>query len=119
MAFEERGMRKWIEGGAKKAWVTVIDNKDPGPSDKKVYTISFAKHDDDCKCKGKGEIRLNPIMTEKRGRELRNEVSKKTNSETAAQGYECGIDFGTMEDIEVETKMNQGRMHTLICEEPG
>ena len=51
-------------------------------------------------------MRLNPWTTEKRGRELKNEVTKKTNSETEAQGCECGIDFGTLEDIEMEVKMN-------------
>ena len=121
VAFKERGMRKWIEerGGAKQAWVTVIDNEDPGPCDEKVYTIFFAKHDEDCKWKGKGEIRLTPIATEKRGRELRNEMSKKTNGETEAQGCECGIDFGTMEEIKTELKMNQGKVHVLVYEEPG
>ena len=114
-------MRKWIEekGGAKQVWVTVIDNEDLGPSDEKVYTIFFAKHDDDCKWKGKGEIRLNPIATEKRGGELRNEISKKTNGETEAQGCKCGIDFGTMEDIETELKMNEGKVYVLVYEKPG
>ena len=121
IAFEERGMRKWIEERkeAKQVWVTIIDNEDPGPCDEKVFTIFFAKHDDDCKWKDKGEIRLNPIATEKKGRELRNEVTRKTNGETEAQGCECGIDFGTMENIETELEMNRGKVHVLVYEEPG
>ena len=99
--------------------MTVIDNEDPGPCDEKVFTIFFAKHDDDCKWKDKGEIKLNPIATEKKGRQLRNEVTKKTNNETEAQGCECEIDFGTMENIETELKMNQGKVHVLVYEEPG
>ena len=43
--------------------MSVIDNEDPGPSDEKIYTIIFAKHDDDCEWKGKGEIKVNPITT--------------------------------------------------------
>ena len=64
------------------------------------------------------EIRLNPITTETRGRELKNEVSKITNGETEAQGCECGIDFGTMEDLETEVKMNQKKMDVLVYEDP-
>ena len=88
IAFEERGMRKWIaeKGDMRQTWVTVIDNEDPGPCEEKIYTIFFAKHDDDCKWKGEGEMRLNPWTSEKRGKELKNEVVKKTNSETEAQG---------------------------------
>ena len=97
----------------------MIDNEDPGPSDEKIYTIFFTKHDDDCKWKGKGEIKLNPITTEKRGRELKDEVSKKTNSETKAQGCGCGIDFGTMENLETEMKMNHGKVYVIVYEEPG
>ena len=121
VAFEERGMRKWIEGkrGEKQAWVTVIDNEDPGPSEEKIYTIFFTKHDEDCEWKGKGEIKLNPISTEKRGRELKDEVSKKTNSETEAQGCGCEIDFDTMGNLETEMKMNQGKVYVVVYEEPG
>ena len=121
LAFEERGMRKWIEekGDTRQAWVMVIENEDPGPCDKKVYTIFFTKHDDDCKWKWKGEIRLNPWRTEKRGSELKNETMKKTNSETEAQGCDCGILFGTLEDIETEMKMNGGKIYVLVYEEPG
>ena len=84
IAFEEREMRKWIaeKGNTRQAWVTVIDNEDPGPCEENIFTIFFAKHDDDCKWKGKGEMSLNPWTTEKKGRELKNEVMKKTNSET-------------------------------------
>ena len=121
IAFEERGMRKWIEEkkGEKQAWVSVIDNEDPGPCDEKIYNIFFAKHDDECKWRGKGEIKLNPITTGKKGRELKDEVSKKTNGETEAQGCKCGIDFGAMENLETEMKMNQGKVHVIVYEEPG
>ena len=120
IAFKEREMRKWIaeKGNTRQAWVTVIDNEDPGPCEEKIFTIFFAKHDDDCKWKGKGEMRLNPWTTEKKGRELKNEVTKKTNSETEAQGCECGIDFGELGDIETEMKMNGGKIHVLVYEEP-
>ena len=120
IAFEERGMRRWIaeKGNTRQAWVTVIDNEDPGPCEEKIFTIFFAIHDDDCKWKGKGEMRLNPWTSEKRGRDLRNEVVKKTNSETEAQGCECGIDFGELGDIETEMKMNGGKIHVLVYEEP-
>ena len=119
IAFEEREMRKWIveKGNARQAWVTVIDNEDPGPCEEKIFTIFFAKHDDDCKWKGKGEMRLNPWTSEKRGRELKNEVTKKTNSKTEAQGCDCGIDFGELGDIETEMKMNGGKIHVLVYEE--
>ena len=42
IAFEERGMRKWIEEkkGEKQAWVSIIDNEDPGPCDEKIYTCN-------------------------------------------------------------------------------
>ena len=121
VAFEERGMRKWLEERkeARQLWVTVIDNEDTGPCEEKVFTIFFVKHEDDCKWKNKGEIRLNPIVTEKKGRELKNEVSKVTNSETEAQGCECEIDFATMEDLETEMKINQGNVYVLVYEEPG
>ena len=99
--------------------MSVIDNKDPGPCDEKIYTIFLAKHDDECKWKGKGEIKLNPVTTEKKGRELKDEGSKKTNGETEAQGCECRIDFGTMENLETEMKMNQGKVHVIVYEEPG
>ena len=38
IAFEERGMRKWIgeKGDTREAWVTVIDNEDPGTCEEKV-----------------------------------------------------------------------------------
>ena len=44
-------MRKWIQGkkGEKQAWVSIIDNENPGPCDEKIYTIFFAKHDYECK----------------------------------------------------------------------
>ena len=45
-------------------------------------------------------------------------MSKVTNSETEAQGCECGIDFGTMEDLETEMTLNQGKVHVLVYEEP-
>ena len=111
VAFEERGMRKWIEGRKeeKQASVSVIDNEDPGPSDEKIDTIFFTTHDNDCEWKGKGEIKLNPMTTEKGGRDLKSEVSKKANSETEAHGCGCEIDFGTMENLETEMKMNQGK----------
>ena len=53
-----------------------------------------------------------------RGRELKNEVMKKTNSETEAQGCDCGIDFGELGDIETDIKMNGGKIHVLVYEEP-
>ena len=121
VAFEERGMKKWIEErkGERQAWVSVMDNEDPGPSDEKIYTIFFTKHDDDCEWKGKGEVKLNPLTTGKKGRELKDEVSKKKNSETKAQGCGCEIEFGTMENLETEMKLNQGKVYVIIYEEPG
>ena len=59
------------------------------------------------------------MTTEKKGRELKAEVSKKTNSETEAQGCGCGIDFGTMENLDTEMKMNQGKIYIIVYEEPG
>ena len=120
IAFEERKMRQWIEGqgNVKQEWVTVIDNEDTGPSDETVFSIFFAKHDGDCKWKGKGEMKLNPFTTRKEGGELKREVAKITNRETEAQGCECGIDFGSMADLETKVKMNQGKVHVLVYEEP-
>ena len=121
VAFEERRMRKWLEEQGKEekqAWVIVMDSEDPRPSEEKIITIFFTKHDQDCKWKGKGEIRLNPIRTEKRGGELKREVAKKTNAEIEAQGCKCDVDFDTMENLETEMMMNQGIVNIVIYEEP-
>ena len=121
VAFEERRMRKWLEEQgkqARQAWVIVMDSEDPRPSDEKIITIFFTKHDQDCKWRGKGEIRLNPIRTEKRGGDLKREVAKKTNAETEAQGCKCDVDFDTMENLETEMMMNQGVVNVVIYEEP-
>ena len=111
-AFEERKWKQWIEEqrGARQAWVTVIDNEDPGPCDKRIFSIFFAKHDEDCKWNGNGEMMLNPITTDKRGGDLNWEITKRTNGETEAQGCECRIDFGTMAGLETEMLMNQGKV---------
>ena len=114
-------MREWLGKQGmeeKQAWVVVMDSKDPRPSEEKIISIFFTKHDQDCKWKGKGEIRLNPIRTEKRGGELKREVAKKTNAETEAQGCKCDIDFDTMENLETEMMMNQGIINAVIYEEP-
>ena len=113
-------MRQWIEGqgNTKQAWVTVIDNEDTGPSDETVFSIFFAKHDGDCKWKGKGEMKLNPFTTRKEGGELKRQVAKITNGETEAQGCQCRIDFGSMANLETEVKMNPGKVHVLVYEEP-
>ena len=65
LAFEERKLRQWIEGqeNTRQALVTVIDNEDPGPSDEKIFSMFFAKHAEDCKWRGKGEMMLNPMET--------------------------------------------------------
>ena len=121
IAFEERRMREWLEKQGeetKQAWVIVMDHEDPRPGDERTITIFFAKHKDECKWKGKGEIRLNPIETEKKGGELKREVAKATNAETEAQGCECDVDFDTMENLETEMMMNQGKIHVVIYEEP-
>ena len=121
IAFEERRMRKWLEEqgeGARQAWVIVMDSEDPRPSEEKIITIFFTKHDQDCKWRGKGEIRLNPFRTEKRGGELKREVAKKTNAETEAQGCKCDVDFDMMENLETEMLMNQGTVNIVIYEEP-
>ena len=59
IAFEERGMRKWIEEkkGEKQAWVSIIDNKDPGPCDEKIYTI-FSRNTT-TNANGKGKVKSN------------------------------------------------------------
>ena len=79
MAFEERKMRQWINehGDKKQAWVIIIDSDDPGPSDERIFSMFFARHEDDCEWKGKDEMKLNPIKTEKREGELKTEVRKK------------------------------------------
>ena len=121
IAFEERRMRQWLEKqdeGERQAWVIVMDSEDPRPSEEKIITIFFTKHDQDCKLRGKGEIRLNPIKTEKRGGELKREIAKRTNAETEAQGCDCDIDFDTMENLETEMMMNQGIVNVVIYEEP-
>ena len=121
IAFEERRMRKWLEEQdkeTKQAWVIIMDSEDPRPSEEKIITIFFTKHDQDCKWRGKGEMRLNPIKTEKRGGELKREVAKKTNAETEAQGCECNVDFDTMDNLETEMMMNQGIVNVVIYEEP-
>ena len=120
VAFEERKMRQWINehGDKKQAWVTIIDSDDPGPSDERIFSMFFTKHEDDCEWKGKGEMKLNPIETGKRGGELKTEVRKKTNGETEALGCSCEIDFGTMADLETEMLMNQGKVHVIVYEEP-
>ena len=121
IAFEERRMRKWLEGQekeTKQAWVIVMDSEDPRPSEEKIITIFFTKHDQDCKWRGKGELRLNPIKTEKRGGELKREIAKKTNAETEAQGCKCDVDFDTMDNLETEMMMNQGIVNVVIYEEP-
>ena len=120
VAFEEKKMRQWIgkHGDKKQAWVTVIDNDEPGPSDEKIFAIFFAKHEDNCKWKGKGEMMLNPIRTEKRRGELKTEIRKRTNGETELQGCGCEIDIGTLADLETEMLMNQGRIHVKVSEEP-
>ena len=121
IAFEERRMREWLEKqseGERQAWVVVMDSEDPRPSEEKIISIFFTKHDQDCKWKGKGEIRLNPIRTEKRWGELKREVAKKVNAETEAQGCDCDIDFDTMENLETEMMMNQGIINAVIYEEP-
>ena len=121
IAFEERRMRKWLEEQEKdrrQAWVIVMDSEDPRPSEEKAITIFFTKHDQDCKWKGKGELRLNPIRTKKRGGELKREVAKKTNVETEAQCCKCDVDFDTMDNLETEMMMNQGIVNVVIYEEP-
>ena len=114
-------MREWLEKQgeeAKQAWVVVMDHEDPRPSNERTTTIFFTKHKDECKWKGKGEMRLNPIKTEKRGGDLKREVAKATNAETEAQGCECDVDFDTMENLKTEMMMNQGKVHVVIYEEP-
>ena len=121
IAFEERRMREWLGKRGeeeRQAWVVVMDSEDPRPSEEKIISIFFAKHDQDCKWKGKGEMRLNPIRTEKKGGELKREVAKKANAETEAQGCKCDIDFDTMENLETEMMMNQGIINAMIYEEP-
>ena len=78
----------------------VMDHEDPRPRDERTITIFFVKHKNECKWRGKGEMRLNLIQTEKRGGELKRQVAKATNAETEAQGCECDVDFDTMENLE-------------------
>ena len=121
IAIEERRMREWLgkqDEETKQAWVIVMDHEDPRPSDERTITIFFAKHKDECKWKGKGEMRLNLIVTEKKGGELEREIAKATNAETEAQGCECDVDFDAMENLETEMMMNQGKVHVVIYEEP-
>ena len=121
IAFKERRMRDWLEKQdeeTKQAWVIVMDHEDLRPGDERRITIFFVKHKDECKWKGKGEMRLNPIKTEKRGGELKREVAKATNAETEAQECECDVDFDTMGNLETEMMMNQGKVHVVIYEEP-
>ena len=80
IAFEERRMREWLEKRSKEerqAWVVVMDSEDPRPSEEKIISIFFTKHDQDCKWKGKGEMRLNPIRTEKKRRRIEEGGSEK------------------------------------------
>ena len=56
----------------------------PGPSDERIFLMFFTKHEDDYEWRGKGEMMLNPIKTEKRGGELKTEIRKKMNGATEA-----------------------------------
>ena len=106
-------MAKKQDEEVKQVWVIIMDHEDPRPNDERTITIFFAKHKDECKWKGKGEIRLNPIETDKRGGELKREIAKATIAETEAQGCECDVDFDTMENLETEMMMNQGKVAWL------
>ena len=121
IAFEEWRMREWLgkqDKETKQAWVIVMDHEDLKPSDERRITIFFTKHKDGCTWKGTGEMRLNPIITEKRGGELKREVAKVTNAETEAQGCDCDVDFDTIGNLETEMMLNQGKVHVVIYEEP-
>ena len=61
---------------------------------------------------------LNPMEMKKRGGELKREIAKATNAEMEAQGCECDVDCDTMENLESEMMMNQGKVHVVIYEEP-
>ena len=95
-----------------------MDSDKPGPSDETIFSMFFTKRKDDCEWRGKGEMKLNPIRTEKRGGELKTEIRKRTNEETEAQGCGCEIDFGTLADLETEMPMNQGKVHVIVYDEP-
>ena len=48
VAFEERRMRRWLEGQnreARQAWVIVMDSEDPRPGEDETITIFFTNHD--------------------------------------------------------------------------
>ena len=49
------------------------------------------------------------MKTESRRGELKSEIAKKTNAEMEAQGCECDVDFGTMDNLDTEMMMNKGQ----------